>query len=41
MLEAGLQFGDQIQVLRGLDAGEEGAVSENAVLLDGELDRLL
>jgi cobalt-zinc-cadmium efflux system membrane fusion protein len=36
----GAGFGDRVQVLSGLAAGEE-VVSDNAVLLDGELDLLL
>ncbi len=39
-VEAGAQFGDRVQVLRGLEAGEE-VVADNAVLLDGELDQML
>ncbi|MDC0721651.1 efflux RND transporter periplasmic adaptor subunit [Nannocystis bainbridge] len=36
----GSSFGDKVQIVEGLTAGET-VVSENAVLLDGELDRLL
>ncbi len=39
-VEVGAQPGDRVQVLRGVEAGET-VVSENAVLLDGELDREL
>lgn len=36
----GASFGDRVQVVEGLSAGEE-VVVDNAVLLDGELDLLL
>lgn len=39
-VEVGADFGDRVQILRGLDAGDE-VVAENAVLLDGEFDQLL
>jgi membrane fusion protein, heavy metal efflux system len=39
-IEVGMSIGEQIQILSGLKAGEE-VVVENAVLFDGELDRLL
>ncbi|MFO0604170.1 MAG: efflux RND transporter periplasmic adaptor subunit [Polyangiales bacterium] len=39
-IEAGAQFDDRVQVLAGLAPGD-AVVAENAVLLDGELDRLL
>jgi len=39
-IQVGLRIGDQVQVLTGLDQGDE-VVVDNAVLLDGELDRVL
>lgn len=36
----GAGFGDKVQIVDGLAAGDE-VVIDNAVLLDGELDRLL
>lgn len=39
-VEAGATLGERVQILRGLDPGDE-VVAENAVLLDGELDQLL
>jgi hypothetical protein len=39
-VELGASVGEDVQVLRGLQAGEE-VVTKNAVLLDGELDQVL
>ncbi|MEZ4394569.1 MAG: efflux RND transporter periplasmic adaptor subunit [Polyangiales bacterium] len=39
-IEPGLSMGDQMQIARGLHAGER-VVTRGAVLLDGELDQLL
>lgn len=39
-VEVGAAFGDRVQVLRGV-APDEEVVTDNAVLLDGELDQLL
>lgn len=39
-VEPGLTLGDQVQIVRGVEAGER-VVTEGVVLLDGELDVLL
>lgn len=39
-VELGADLGERVQLLRGVEAGEE-VVAENAVLLDGEFDQLL